>query len=82
MTLDDFLKCYLNIGMLTHIHIVVRHSDGMETSSWVLCCEIQKKMQAISATYGDLTMESFIMFSETETIVINLKEESGNDQSE
>lgn len=79
MTLNDFMKSFLNIGMLSHIQIVVLHCDGMETSSWELGCDYKKTLQGISATYGDLKYDSIILFTEMESITINLKGESADD---
>lgn len=79
MTLNDFMESFLNIGMLSHIQIVVLHSDGMETSGWELSPDYKKTLQGISATYGDLRFESFILFTEMESITINLKGESADD---
>ena len=76
MTLNDFMESFLNIGMLSHIQIVVIHSDGMETSSWDLAPNYNKTLNGISATYGDLRFESFIIFTAMESITINLKGES------
>ena len=81
MTLNDFMESFLNIGMLSHIQIVVLHSDGMETSSWDMDVDYKKTLYEISATYGDLRFESFILFTEAESITINLKGETADDQT-
>ena len=82
MTLNDFLGLYLNVGMLDSLHIVVLHNDGMETTTYDICsCCYKEVMRALSETYGDLIVESFINFTECETMLINLKGESDNDKA-